>query len=90
MKYRIEKNTVQETLVIPLYGRKVCTELYPDLYHDETAQKLIEKVDYDFSALEEKSKKTMYILAFWKSRCGKTIFCGKSRITLRRIRRRRW
>ena len=22
MKYKIEKNTVQETLIIPLYGRK--------------------------------------------------------------------
>ena len=29
MKYHIEKNTVQETLVIPLYGRKMCSELYP-------------------------------------------------------------
>ena len=28
MKYKIEKNTVQETLVIPLYGRKMCSELY--------------------------------------------------------------
>lgn len=27
MKYHIEKNTVQETLVIPVYGRKMCTEL---------------------------------------------------------------
>ena len=27
MKYHIEKNTVQETLVIPLYGRKMCSEL---------------------------------------------------------------
>lgn len=27
MKYHIEKNTVQETLVIPVYGRKICTEL---------------------------------------------------------------
>ena len=25
MKYRIEKNTVQETLIIPLYARKVCS-----------------------------------------------------------------
>lgn len=25
MKYHIEKNTVQETLVIPLYGRKMCS-----------------------------------------------------------------
>ena len=53
MKYHIEKNTVQETLVIPLYGRKVCTEIYPDLYCDDTAQKLIEQIDYDFSLLEE-------------------------------------
>ena len=25
MKYKIEKNTVQETLIIPLYARKVCS-----------------------------------------------------------------
>lgn len=31
MKYHIEKNTVQETLVILLYGRKMCSELYPNL-----------------------------------------------------------
>ena len=37
MKYKIEKNTVQETLIIPLYARKVCSELYPNLYRDETA-----------------------------------------------------
>ena len=30
MKHEIEKNTVQETLVIPLYSRKLCTELYPN------------------------------------------------------------
>lgn len=29
MKYKIEKNTVQETLILPLYSRKLCTELYP-------------------------------------------------------------
>ena len=38
MKYHIEKNTVQETLVIPLYGRKMCSELYPNLYRDETGR----------------------------------------------------
>ena len=36
MKYKIEKNTVQETLILPLYSRKLCTELYPNLYRDET------------------------------------------------------
>ena len=53
MKYRIEKNTVQETLVIPLYGRKVCAERYPDLYTDDVAKRIIGQVDYDFSSLEE-------------------------------------
>ena len=30
MKCKIEKNTVQETLILPLYSRKLCTELYPN------------------------------------------------------------
>ena len=55
MKYSIEKNSVQETLVIPVYARKMCSELYPRLFYDETALRLIEQVDYDFSALEKKS-----------------------------------
>lgn len=36
MKYHIEENTVQETRVIPLYGRKRCSGLYPNLFRDET------------------------------------------------------
>ena len=34
MKYHIEKNTVQETLVIPLLGRLVCSEHFPELFSD--------------------------------------------------------
>ena len=52
MKYKIEKNTVQETLILPLYSRKLCTELYPNLYQDETAVHLIDQIDYDFSEAE--------------------------------------
>ena len=59
MKYKIEKNTVQETLIIPLYARKVCSELYPRLYLDETAIRLIEKIDYDFSDAEKNSRSLM-------------------------------
>ena len=44
MKYKIEKNTVQETLILPLYSRKLCTELYPNLFQDETAVRLIEQI----------------------------------------------
>ena len=36
MKCHIEENTVQETRVIPLYGRKSCSRLYPNLFRDET------------------------------------------------------
>ena len=27
-KVKIEKNTVQETLIVPLYGRKMCSEKF--------------------------------------------------------------
>ena len=59
MKYKITKNTVQETLVIPLYGRKLCSERYPALYRDETAIRLIDQIDYDFTVLEKKSGSLM-------------------------------
>ena len=59
MKYKIEKNTVQETLIIPLYSRKLCSELYPNIYRDETAVRLINRIDYDFSAAEKKSRSLM-------------------------------
>ena len=59
MKYKIEKNTVQETLVLPLYSRKLCSELYPNLYRDETAVRLIDEIDYDFSQAEKNSRSLM-------------------------------
>ena len=59
MKYKIEKNTVQETLILPLYSRKLCTELYPNLYRDETAVCLLEQIDYDFSEAKRNSRSLM-------------------------------
>ena len=59
MKYKIEKNTVQETLIIPLFARKVCSELYPNLYRDETSIRLIDEIDYDFSEAEKNSRSLM-------------------------------
>ena len=64
MKYHIEKDTVQETLVIPLYARKMCSERFPILYRDETAIRLMEQIDYDFSTLEEKSKSKLQQFGF--------------------------
>jgi len=54
MKYHIEKNTVQETLVIPLFGRLVCSERYPQLFSDPEAKRICDSLDYDFA---EKRKK---------------------------------
>ena len=59
MKHKIEKNTVQETLILPLYSRKLCTELYPNLYQDETAVRLIDEIDYDFLEAEKNSRSLM-------------------------------
>jgi len=53
-KYHIEKNTVQETLIIPLYGRKVCSERFPDLFKDNEAERICNMLDYDFA---EKGKR---------------------------------
>ena len=53
-KYHIEKNTVQETLIIPLYGRKVCSEHFPHLFSDPEAERICAMLDYDFA---EKGKK---------------------------------
>ena len=59
MKHKIEKNTVQETLIIPLFARKVCSELYPNPYRDETSIRLIDEIDYDFSEAEKNSRSLM-------------------------------
>lgn len=53
-KYHIEKNTVQETLIIPLYGRKVCSERFPELFKDNEAERICNMLDYDFA---EKGKR---------------------------------
>ena len=53
-KYHIENNTVQETLIIPLNGRKVCSDRFPHLFKDPEAERICNMLDYDF---EEKGKR---------------------------------
>ena len=59
-KVKIEKNTVQETLIVPLYGRKMCSEKFPELYTDIFAKELCERIDYDFTDLEKKNNSFLY------------------------------
>ncbi|MCR4954187.1 MAG: class I SAM-dependent methyltransferase [Treponema sp.] len=53
-KYHIEKNTVQETLIIPLFARKVCSEKFPQLFNDQEAVRICRMLDYDFAAKAKK------------------------------------
>lgn len=46
-KYKIQKNSVQETLMIPLYGRKLAMDMYPENFADHDCQRLIEWIEYD-------------------------------------------
>lgn len=50
---KIERGSVQETLIIPLYGRKMCSEKFPNLYQDKSAARLCESLDYDFSEIKK-------------------------------------
>ena len=47
MKITIPKGSVQETLLIPLYGRKMAMDLYPDLFADRDCQELLNKIDFE-------------------------------------------
>ncbi|MBP3871207.1 MAG: class I SAM-dependent methyltransferase [Faecalicoccus sp.] len=54
MKYHIENNTIQETLVIPLFGRMICSEHFPELFDDPEAKRICESLDYDFTSKRKK------------------------------------
>ena len=54
IKYHIEKNTVQETLIIPLFGRLVCSERFPALFSDPEAKRICDALDYDFAEKRRK------------------------------------
>lgn len=45
---KIVENSVQETLVFPLYGRAVCSEKYPALFLDPLSEGVIKNIDYNF------------------------------------------
>ena len=51
-KIKLEENTVMQTLVMPLYGRALCSKKNPDVFPDKSAEAAIEKIDYDFSQLK--------------------------------------
>ena len=59
-KILIKKGTAQETLIIPLYARKKCSDKFPKLYTDPGASEICEGIDYDFSELDKQYDSTLY------------------------------
>ena len=59
-KITIRPGTVQETLLIPLYARKKCTDKFPELYTDPKASEICGRIEYDFSGLDKKYESTAY------------------------------
>ncbi len=55
-KYKIEKGSVMETLIIPLYGKMKANELYPDLFVDKDPSSVFSKVEIDIEEPKPKIK----------------------------------
>ena len=52
-KIKIEKGNVQETLLLPLWGRAYETKQAKPRLVDEKAVEIMERIDYDFSPVHE-------------------------------------
>ena len=59
-KIHIEKGSVQETLIAPLYARKLCAEQFSSFYQDDDAAMICDRLDYDFSQFKKKENSTAY------------------------------
>ena len=72
-KIKIENNTVSETLIIPLYGRAHCSKKYSEVFFEPEAERIVECLDYDFSALNYKE----FTMITWALR--KKMLCDKAK-----------
>ena len=59
-KNDIEKGSIEETMLGPLWARAVHSELYPNLLNDQKAIEIIKKIDYNFSEMDQ-------ILGEWRA-----------------------
>lgn len=48
---KLASNSVQETMLIPLYGRAIAGQQFPDILRDPVAETIVQQVDYDFSGI---------------------------------------
>ena len=51
-RFKVAPGTVQETLMMPLYGRVYCDEHFPNTFPNKAAVRAAKNVDYDFKKVE--------------------------------------
>ena len=51
-KFKVENGTVQETLMMPLYGRVYCENHFPNTFPNKAAKATASRVDYDFEKVK--------------------------------------
>lgn len=51
-KFKVQEGTVQETLMLPLYGRVYCEEHFPNTFPNRASREAAQQVDYDFEKLK--------------------------------------
>ena len=59
-KIKIEKGNVQETLLLPLWGRAVETQKEKPRLVDKDAVEIIDRLDYDFSEIEKTQSMSLH------------------------------
>ena len=60
-QFKVQEGTVQETLMMPLYGRVYCEEHFPHTFPNQAAKEIAGNVDYDF----EKVKSSELNMVTW-------------------------
>ena len=65
-KIKVEKGNIQETLLLPLWGRAFETQKDKPRLIDNKAVEIIKKLDYDFSAIEDTQSMSQH---GWVARC---------------------
>jgi O-methyltransferase involved in polyketide biosynthesis len=50
----MREHGVPATMLIPLYGRMIAGKRFPDILRDRTAERICEKIDYDFSGISKR------------------------------------
>ena len=68
------RNSVQETLVIPLFGRLVCSEHFPKLFSDPEVKRICGSLDYDFADKRGKIKSAAGMFYYFRTAEVKKLF----------------